>query len=173
MEPEPAPVHLSSAWKNEVYVKDKDKGERGISSPSLYTSSNSPLLPTHTSSTVSRVVDWQISHHPAFVPAFISSIQHTPVHGQCAAWAKIGERLHHQNGCASDPEAQALGLEGGKVLVLLGSRDEIVVASEVGYDVKRVLGKGNVEVHVLEAGHEVPIERIGECAEAVGGYLGL
>ncbi|KAF2501356.1 alpha/beta-hydrolase [Lophium mytilinum] len=176
IEPEPSSANEGKVAEKKVkWKRDSDAGSvrSGISSPSLYESSTSPLLLNHPASTVSKVVDWQIKHHRAFVPAFISSIQNTPVHGQQETWARIGARLEQQNLHPKDSEAQKMGMESGKVLLLLGARDEIVVAEEVSEDAQKVLGEANVVVRVLDAGHEVPIELVGECAEVIRRYLGL
>ncbi|OCL07687.1 alpha/beta-hydrolase [Glonium stellatum] len=113
-----------------------------------------------------------LAHHAGFVPAFISSLQHAPIHAQQTRWGVIGARLDAQKAAPGDADAAREGLEQGKVLLLLGARDAIVLAREVGADAVAVLGEGNVEVRVLEAGHEVPIERVEECVEAVWGFWG-
>jgi hypothetical protein len=63
---------------------------------------------------------------------------------------------------------ERMGLERGRVLVVLGERDPIIVADELGEDVKEVLGEECVEVHVVKgAGHEVPIERAEEVVSII------
>ena len=136
----------------------------------MHASPHAPLLSGAPVSTVAAVVDWQLAHHAGFVPAFVSSIRYAPIHGQHARWRVIGERLSAQNAAPDDAVAAREGLERGKVLVLLGVRDQIVVADEVAADAEAVLGSGNVDVRVLDAGHEVPIERVDECVGAIWGF---
>lgn len=100
----------------------------------------------------------------------MSSIRYAPIHGQHARWRVIGERLSAQNAAPGDAVAAREGLERGKVLVLLGVRDQVVVADEVATDAEAVLGSGNVHIRVLDAGHEVPIERVDECVGAIWGF---
>jgi hypothetical protein len=136
----------------------------------VHASSHAPLLSGAPASTIAAVVDWQLAHHAGFVPAFVSSIRYAPICGQHARWRVIGERLSAQNAAPGDTVVAREGLERGKVLVLLGVRDQVVVTDEVAADVEAVLGSGNVDIRVLDAGHEVPIERVDECVGAVWGF---
>ncbi|OCK81970.1 alpha/beta-hydrolase [Lepidopterella palustris CBS 459.81] len=164
IEPEPT-LSLSS---------DEGKADKkgGLRSRSIYTSSHAPLIPSHPPSTVGAVVDAQIAHHAGFVPAFISSIQHAPIHEQHARWRVIGSRLASQAANPMVPGFQMLGLERGMVLMLLGEWDPIVLADEVAEDARVVLGEGGLRVEILAAGHEVPIERVEECVKVIWGFWG-
>jgi pimeloyl-ACP methyl ester carboxylesterase len=154
----------------------------GRSSNPVYLSSSLPLLPDRPRSTVSEVVDWQIDHHPGFIPSFISSIRYAPIHGQQARWEIIGYRLSRQRimrrdtiqaGEAKRKEAERSGLERGKVLMILGERDPIIVAEEVEEDAKEVFGEDGVDIRVVKGtGHEVPIERADEVASLIEQFWG-
>ncbi|OCL00885.1 alpha/beta-hydrolase [Cenococcum geophilum 1.58] len=160
VEPEAATPGILSAGKDRTGTQ------------AVHASSHTPLLPGAPASTVAAVVDWQLAHHAGFVPAFVSSIRYAPIRGQHARWRVIGERLSAQNAAPGDTVVAREGLERGKVLVLLGVRDQVVVADEVAADVEAVLGSGNVDIRVLDAGHEVPIERVDECVGAIWGFWG-
>ncbi|KAK5011289.1 hypothetical protein LTR28_004147 [Elasticomyces elasticus] len=121
---------------------------------------------------IADAVRWQLSHHPAFLPSFISSIQHAPISNQHARWRLTGARLAAQRtSTADDGETSRLGLREGKVLVVLGREDGIVVAREVAEDARGVFGRDGVEVVEMEgAGHDVPISRAGEVVGVVVGF---
>lgn len=130
---------------------------RGSSDDSaVYLSSTRSLLPGMPQSTVSAVVDWQIKHHPGFVPAFISTIRHGPVHNEHARWRVIGDNIDQHEGLLKE------------VWFVLGEDDPIIVAEEITEDAKSVLGEDNVKIRLVkEVGHEVAIERAEEVVKAV------
>ena len=120
------------------------------------------------------VVAWQLDHHPAFLPAFISSIQNAPIHDQHQRWALIRSRLDqqreaegHAERSTEDEQAIKRGLKTGKVFMALGTEDKIVISSEVEQDAKAVLGEDNVKVEMFPAGHEIPISCATGIAEAI------
>ena len=102
--------------------------------------------------------------HPGFLPAFISSIQYAPVTGEHERWRMIGRR---QSAKAESEER----LREGKVLVLLGKQDNVVVASEVEEDATEMFGREHVGCVTLEGGHDVPIVNARGCADAMMGFL--
>lgn len=131
-------------------------------SSAVYLSSNTTLLPGNPNSTVSAVVDWQIRHHPGFVPAFISTIRHGPVHHQHARWALIKENMDKKKSLFSE------------VWLVLGETDPIIVWDEVTEDVKSVLGDEHVKIKTVEgAGHELAIEKADSIVRVVQRSLGL
>ncbi|KAF1834505.1 alpha/beta-hydrolase [Decorospora gaudefroyi] len=121
-----------------------------------YLSSNQMLLPGNPHSTVSSVVDWQIKNHRGFVPAFISTIRHAPIHNQHHRWSVIRENIESRAGPLKE------------VWIVLGETDPIILADELTEDAKAVLGEDNVRIKVLEgAGHEVAIERADDIVRVV------
>ena len=60
----------------------------------------------------------------------------------------------------------------GKVLLVLGRTDPIVTVEEVGVDAKSCFGEGNLEMVVIEGGHEIPTSHAKEVAGAVLRYWG-
>lgn len=103
---------------------------------------------------------WQLQSHPSFIKAFMSSIRHGPITEQHDDWARIGRRLAAQNATTNERFRYA-GLREGKVLIVCGERDSIVVKHELMEDAERAL-MGNVEFRVVDAGHEFPITRTEE-----------
>lgn len=108
--------------------------------------------------TVEAAVAHQLDHHPGFVPAFISSIRNGPIRHEHDRWRIIGERLRRAN--------EAEGSTRNKVLIVCGATDPIIIRRELEEDATEVLG-GNVEFVVLDAGHEVPVTKGDQVAEAV------
>jgi pimeloyl-ACP methyl ester carboxylesterase len=125
------------------------------------------LLKRHPHISVGSAVSWQISDHVGFIPAFMSSFRHGPIYNQHAVWAIVGSRLSEQKLHPADKAARKQGLLKSKVLMVLGATDPVIVAEEVIEDAKEVLGEGNVEIAVLDAGHEVPITKSAEVAEVI------
>ena len=50
-----------------------------------------------------------------------------------------------------------MGLHNGKVLIILGDKDSIIVEDELIEDAAEVLGWDNVRFDICNAGHELPI----------------
>ena len=119
---------------------------------------------------VATSVAWQVAAHTGFVAAFISSIQNSPISGQQQRWRLVGSRLNAQRAKPNDPPAVREGLREGKVLMLLGKDDSVIVADEIGPDAVEALGRDNVKVEVLEGGHDLPIAGVEECARAIGEF---
>jgi hypothetical protein len=138
-----------------------ESGEIQTASSAVFVSSDQALLPGIPQSTVSAVVDWQVQNHKGFVPAFISSIRHAPVHGQHHRWAIIKQNIENGTGPLKE------------VWLVLGETDPIINKDELIDDATDVLGEENVSFRVVEgAGHEVAIERADEIVQVVGSVLG-
>lgn len=125
------------------------------------------LFPGRPRFSVAEAVDWQIDSHPGFVPAFISSIQNSPIGDQQDRWRLIGSRLDAQRANPEDREASRRGMLEGKVLLLLGREDSVIVADEVAADAADALGKDNLETRLLDGGHDLPIANTVGCAKAI------
>jgi pimeloyl-ACP methyl ester carboxylesterase len=120
-----------------------------------------------------RIVDaacqWQLQNHPGFVDAFISAIRYAPITAQTATYARIGSRQ----------TASTDSLCGGRVTLVLGANDPIIIAKEQIVDYKAALGERGEEilrvVLLEDVGHEVPVsvpelvaERLWEAWEEDG-----
>ena len=134
---------------------------------------NAVLFPDRPPVSVAAAVSWQLTHHQGFLPAFISCIRHCPIYGQHHIWRTIGSRLYgpREGMTGSSGEAKIhneakAGLKG-RVLVVVGKTDPIIVADELREDGRRAIGEQNVDFLELEAGHEVPITRSTEIVEAM------
>ena len=116
--------------------------------------------------TVPKVVDWQLDNHRGFVKSFISSIRYGPVSEEHCHWRQLGDRLAAQNASTDEEYAQE-GLKNGKVLIIGGSKDSLIVKDELIDDATEVLGANNVEFEFLDAGHELPITKSREIIQNI------
>ncbi|KAH8726903.1 Alpha/Beta hydrolase protein [Phaeosphaeriaceae sp. PMI808] len=130
-------------------------------SSAVFLSSKKELVSGNPQSTVSAIVDWQIQNHKGFVPAFVSSIRHAPVHEQHARWSVIKDNIEAGRGPLKE------------VWLVLGETDPIIIKEELMVDATNVLGEENIRIRVVEgAGHEVAVERAEEVVSVVGSVLG-
>ncbi|KAK4696345.1 hypothetical protein P7C71_g1570, partial [Lecanoromycetidae sp. Uapishka_2] len=112
---------------------------------------------------------WQINYHLGFVKSFMSSIRHGPIAGQHADWRRIGERLSAQNATSEERYARE-GLQNGKVLIIGGKKDVLIVQDELVEDATKVLGVDNVKMEFVDAGHELPVTKSLEIVEIVWNF---
>ncbi|KAK2003140.1 alpha/beta-hydrolase [Colletotrichum falcatum] len=111
---------------------------------------------------IGEVVRWQMETHPGYVRSYMSTIRHAPIYDRGGEeWRVLGEALSARRAGA------APGLRKGRVLFVLGERDDIVVLGETVWDAETVLGEDAVEVVVLKGGHEVAITKGKEIVGAV------
>ncbi|KAK3068394.1 hypothetical protein LTR53_014061 [Teratosphaeriaceae sp. CCFEE 6253] len=140
--------------------------------PALAADSAAPLFADRPDISPANAVAWQLHAHPGFLPAFISSIQYAPISNEHERWRTIGRRQSAVRTAAEGAVDEAgMGLREGKVLILLGAQDQVIVASEVEDDATVVLGKDNVDCVTLEGGHDVPIVNAKGCADALLEFL--
>jgi pimeloyl-ACP methyl ester carboxylesterase len=134
------------------------------SHPALTPDSTAPISTRRPSVSISDIVSWQLHHHSGFVPSFVSSIQHAPISSQHTLWRNIARS---QN--PSLPSSQRL-LEG-KVLLILGKEDTVIIAEEMCEDAEKVFGD-KVEIRVLDGGHEVPVTDARVVAQTIREFWG-
>ncbi|KAK3938450.1 alpha/beta-hydrolase [Diplogelasinospora grovesii] len=112
--------------------------------------------------TVAAVFSWQLAHHKGFIPAFMSSIRDAPIYEQKELWSILGR---HLAAIRSEVKSSGSSRQKGKVLLVLGATDPVIVKDEVIHDATAVLGEEGMEVVVLDAGHEIVITRSSEIAD--------
>lgn len=115
---------------------------------------------------VARVMEWQLRHHHGFVAAYKSTILHAPIYDQGRReWAPLGGILEARR---RDSSGAVPGLKAGKIFLVMGETDPVVVPEEMQEDAQKALGDDAILVKVIEgAGHEVGITRGGDVAEAI------
>ncbi|TLD07418.1 hypothetical protein PgNI_10723 [Pyricularia grisea] len=117
--------------------------------------------------TVSSVMSWQLRHHSGFVSAFMSTIRHAPIYEEWGHWRRLGSLLAERRVAeGSTPR----GLVGGKVLLVLGRTDPVIVKEELVHDATEALGQDGFEAAVLEAGHEIALTKGREIARTVSRF---
>ncbi|KAI0438669.1 alpha/beta-hydrolase [Xylaria telfairii] len=120
--------------------------------------------------TVSEVVAWQVDYHQGFIPAFLSTIRTAPIYAPQEHWDVLSKILKTRRSRrrihASDAESTA-GLEGGKILIVLGKDDGVIVLNETVEDAYAALGYDGVEFVTLEGGHEIAITSSTSVAESI------
>ncbi|KAL8350919.1 hypothetical protein RB598_005939 [Gaeumannomyces tritici] len=121
--------------------------------------------------TVASVMEWQLRNHAGFVRAFMSTLNHGPIFEERETWRRLGSRLaerRHPRAGSNGTGHQKLepGLTGGKVLLVLGASDPVIVMDELVPDATNVLGPDGLQTVVLDAGHEVAIVKGPEVAMA-------
>ncbi|KAI1870136.1 hypothetical protein JX265_006306 [Neoarthrinium moseri] len=117
---------------------------------------------------VSSVVAWQIDHHEGFINAFLSTIRNAPIYSPQQDWAALSSILRERRQAKDSLLPQ--GLEGGKILLILGKDDPVVVPSETIDDAEKALGKDGVQAVILPAGHELPITLSIEVANCIDSF---
>lgn len=80
-------------------------------------------------------------------------------------WKRIGHRLSLQNQADKSPSSTN-ALHRGKVLIICGNEDTSIVSSDLVADATKVL-ESNVEFRHFDAGHDVPISKSREVADAI------
>ncbi|KAK6226399.1 alpha beta hydrolase family [Colletotrichum tabaci] len=111
---------------------------------------------------IGEVVRWQAQTHPGYVKSYMSTIRHAPLYDRGGEeWRDLAEALQARRSGAEP------GLRKGRVLFVLGDRDDIVVPGETVWDAEAVLGEDAVEVVVLKGGHEIAITKGRDIVGAV------
>ncbi|KAI4734433.1 putative alpha/beta hydrolase [Aureobasidium sp. EXF-12298] len=152
-----APTSSQNVNDNDKVTATKAVDEEAPSHPALMRDSSAQISARRPSVSIADVVSWQLTHHAGFVPAFVSSIQHAPVSAQHSSWKSIAARQLL-------PADQRL-LEG-KVLLLLGKDDTVVIADEMCEDAKEVL-RDAVDIRVMDGGHELPVTDADVVAQTI------
>ncbi|KAK8048596.1 hypothetical protein PG994_010326 [Apiospora phragmitis] len=150
---------------------------------------------------VADVVAHQMDAHAGFVHAFASTMRHAPIYAPQGDWAVLRELLalarrrlggggrqdeneeeeeeKVNNGGQGrgakkeeeEEEEEEGGLVKGKMLLVLGAEDPVIVPEETIEDAEAVLGREGVEYAMLAAGHELPITQSCEVADVMQAFF--
>ncbi|KAK4151327.1 serine hydrolase-like protein [Chaetomidium leptoderma] len=133
---------------------------------------NAVLLARRPEHTVSAVMGWQLRHHEGFIPAFVSTIRHAPIYDQKEDWHALGQLLaeRRERSGWEDTADELPGLRAGKILLVLGASDPVIVKEELIHDATAVLGEDGFEAVVLDAGHELVMSNGDEVAQVVANF---
>ncbi|KAI0125818.1 alpha/beta-hydrolase [Xylariales sp. AK1849] len=114
---------------------------------------------------LSSVVTWQIDNHDGFIAAFLSTIRNAPIYAPQGDWQILSSILAERRQASGSERPR--GLSRGRVLLVLGKDDPVVVPAETIEDAKRVLGEDGVQYAILDAGHELPITLSTDVADCI------
>ncbi|KAL2158413.1 hypothetical protein VTH06DRAFT_4461 [Thermothelomyces fergusii] len=155
--------------KEVVEVKGRHKNSDASGGQSF---DNAVLLARRPEHTVSSVMEWQLRRHEGFIPAFVSSIRHAPIYDQQEDWLALGQILAERREKLGweDAADRSPGLGGGKILLVLGASDPVIVKEELIHDATAVLGEDGFEAVVLDAGHEIVMTKADEVAAVMANF---
>ena len=95
-------------------------------------------------------------------------MRYGPITNQHDSWTRLGQKLKTQNLNTSIGSTNlAEGLRAGKVLIVCGKTDELVLANELREDAAQCLGEENFEYKVVDAGHDLTVTRSREIVELI------
>lgn len=127
------------------------------------------LSHTRPNITISGIIPWQLDNHPGYVKSFMSSIRYGPITGQHADWQRIAKRLAAQN-ASMEERTQKEGLQNGKVLIIAGHKDAIIVEDELVADATEILGENSVRFEFVDAGHDLPVSKSKEILGFISAF---
>ena len=110
-----------------------------------------------------------MEHHPGYVKSFISSVRYGPISGQHDDWQRIAERLNAQN-ASTEKRYEKQGLQNGKVLIIAGHKDDIILKDELVQDATEILGENNVRFEFVDAGHDLSITKSTEVVDFISAF---
>lgn len=124
---------------------------------------------------VPKIVQWQFDHHKGFVHSFTNTIRYGPLMHQHADWKQafrvIKEAQSSKDGSRTETPRK---LRNGKILVVFGEEDDIVVADEVSEDIKSLIGgDGNVVIKTVPGGHGFPVPSCDEVVQHISEFWHL
>ena len=97
---------------------------------------------------VAGIVQWQFDHHLGFIHSFIDTIRQRPAMYQHHDWQQVCDIIKgSKQGCRPESKSPS-PLYGGKLLVITGADDSIVVGAEIEEDVQAMFGS-DADKHLL------------------------
>lgn len=130
-------------------------------------SQNTALFKSHPHVNMFNSVQWQITNHPGFIPAFISSIRYAPLSEQQATWKRIGLFLSTQT---ASPKKR---WQNNKVLVIAGSTDPVILPKELKEDIDSLVGEDFFQWEIVEGGHDFPSVKSFDTAKIIAEFWEL
>nr|POE82753.1 serine hydrolase-like protein [Quercus suber] len=103
--------------------------------------------------TPAGALQFQFDYHSGHLLSFLSNIQHGPIHHQEAIWEYAGSIV---KGGVSGKEKANVPLSGGKILVICGDSDSVIVPEEVKANMVRYFGSSHFEFRTVPGDHGFP-----------------
>lgn len=138
---------------------DGSSSDDNGASPGLFAPPVPILGEKYPNSTETNITAWQLDNCQGFISAFISCIRNAPIHHQHDRFSALGDAFDRFNEVSSDRKKKAL--------LVLGKRDPIITEDEIVPDMHGCLGKHNLTVRVVDAGHDVPISNPKDVAQFI------
>ncbi|EGP91253.1 uncharacterized protein MYCGRDRAFT_66079 [Zymoseptoria tritici IPO323] len=111
-------------------------------------------------------VAWQVDAHPGFLPSFVSSLKHGPIYDVHDRYRVLGEQCEAVR-AGLDEEQDTAGLREGRVLLIVGVQDTVILPDETADAAVQAIGVANIEVLKLKGGHDLPIANTQGCVDAI------
>jgi pimeloyl-ACP methyl ester carboxylesterase len=111
-------------------------------------------------------VAWQVDAHPGFLLSFVSSLKHGPIYDVHDRYAILGQQCEIVRGSLEDDPATS-GLREGKVLMIVGLEDSVILPDETANAAVQAIGAANIEIIKLKGGHDLPLVNSQGCVDAI------
>ncbi|KAH8731290.1 putative alpha/beta fold family hydrolase [Phaeosphaeriaceae sp. PMI808] len=104
---------------------------------------------------IGDVIRWQLDHNPGFVRSYLSTVRSALVYCRHDnIWRVLGDELARRRSKHSPP-----GLPGGRICLILARKDVVVVTDELIKDMSNYLRAEDIDVYMLDGGHEIAVSR--------------
>ena len=118
----------------------------------------------------SAIVQWQFDHHRGFVHSFINTIEYGPLMHQHSDWERICNVIKGE----ADQTSSRSSLFNGKILVIFGDTDDIVVEKDVAADLLEMIGgPEHVTFRSVPGGHGFPLPSCDKVVKHISEFWDL
>ena len=119
---------------------------------------------------IPAIVQWQFDHHRGFVHSFIDTIKYGPLMHQHSDWKGICNLIKGDTAHTSFRS----NLFNGKILVVFGDTDSIVVGKDVSVDLSQMIGgPKHITFKTVQGGHGFPVPSCDEVVEHISEFWDL
>lgn len=148
----PTPLHFSKSDYQDQTVPETSREVEGVHKEII---------------DIPRIVQWQFDHHKGFMHSFINTIRHGPYMYQHSEWEGICNVIKGEIRSRS-------GLFNGKILVVFGDTDGVVVEKDVSADLSKMIGgSDHITFRSVPGGHGFPIPSCEEVIKHISEFWGL
>lgn len=127
----------------------------------------------HTSLDMASITQWQFDYHKGFVYSFVDTVLHGPLMNQHSDWRRLCDII---KGSRSELaiRSQRNSPLNGKIVVIFGEDDNVVVGKEVSADLVQMLGDPkHIDIRLTPGGHGFPIPSSGNVVEHICRFMDL
>jgi pimeloyl-ACP methyl ester carboxylesterase len=157
---QPIAASVSASKGSSSEAAEVDAGVGGDDALGAALSETVPTVPGEPATPLEKRVlahtRWMSTHHPGFVPAFMSCIRWAPLAGQEASWRQLSKR------------------DKGSTVLVLGRDDQIVSPADYETDALPLVGgKERVVWRVVSGSHDFPMSHADEVLDILYEIWGL